>query len=184
MWVSGHATPRPIYSLEREPATQTNIAVKKYTRVVHLTAGRRQLFTFQCSAGAGDCIFLYGKRNENHQLGRRYFVQHRIVSPVKREEFIGNRMSYIILRVRWCNIILYVHAPSEEKSDDSKDSFCEELEQVFNHFPKHHTKILLVDFNAKLGAEGIFKPTTGNDSLHQDGNDNGIRMVNLVTLKI
>ena len=93
-------------------------------------------------------------------------------------------MSYIILRVRWCNIILYVHAPSEEKSDDSKDSFCEELEQVFNHFPKHHTKILLVDFNAKLGAEGIFKPTTGNDSLHQDGNDNGIRMVNLVTLKI
>jgi hypothetical protein len=24
-----------------------------------------------------------------------------------------------------------VHAPSEEKSDDSKGSFCEELEQVF-----------------------------------------------------
>jgi len=38
-----------------------------------------------------------------------------------------------------------VHAPSEEKSDDSKDSFYEELEQVFDHFPKYHTKILLGD---------------------------------------
>jgi len=38
-----------------------------------------------------------------------------------------------------------VHAPSEEKSDDSKDSFYEELEQVFDHFPKYRTKILLGD---------------------------------------
>jgi len=46
-------------------------------------------------------------------------------------------MSYIILRVCWCNnIVLEVHAPSEEKSDDSKDSFYEELEQVFHNFPK------------------------------------------------
>jgi hypothetical protein len=32
-------------------------------------------------------------------------------------------------------IVLNVHAPSEDKSDDSKDSFYEELEQVFDHFP-------------------------------------------------
>ena len=35
-------------------------------------------------------------------------------------------MSYtrIVLRGRWCNIIvLNVHAPSEEKSADSKESF-------------------------------------------------------------
>jgi len=38
-------------------------------------------------------------------------------------------MSYIVLRGCWCNIIvLNVRAPSEEKSDDSKASFCEELE--------------------------------------------------------
>ena len=39
-------------------------------------------------------------------------------------------MSYIVLRVRWCIIIvLNLHAPSEEESDDSEDSFCVELEQ-------------------------------------------------------
>ena len=44
-------------------------------------------------------------------------------------------VSYIVLRVRWCNIVvLNVHAPSEDKSDVSKDSFYEELEQVFDHF--------------------------------------------------
>ena len=37
------------------------------------------------------------------------------------------------------SLVLYrclnVHATSEEKSDDSRDSFYEELEQVFDHFP-------------------------------------------------
>jgi hypothetical protein len=49
-----------------------------------------------------------------------------------------------------------VHAPSEEKSDDSKDSFYEASEHIFYHFPKHHTKILLGKFDAKLGIENIF----------------------------
>jgi len=71
-----------------------------------------------------------------------------------------------------------VHAPSEVKSDDSKDSFYEELQHVIHHFPKYHMKILVGDFNAKLGRENIFKPTIGNDSLHQDSNDNGVRIVN------
>jgi hypothetical protein len=39
-------------------------------------------------------------------------------------------------------------------------------------------KILLGDFNAKLGRENIFKPTIGNASVHKISNDNGIRLVN------
>jgi hypothetical protein len=75
-------------------------------------------------------------------------------------EFVSARMSYIVLRGRWCNIIvLNVHAPSEEKSDESKDGFYEELKQVFNHFCKYHMKIMLGDFNAKVGGENIFKLT-------------------------
>ena len=62
-----------------------------------------------------------------------------------------------------------------------KDSFYEELEQVFDHFPKYDMKILLGDFNAKVGRENIFKSTIGNESLHQDSNDNGVRIVNFAT---
>jgi hypothetical protein len=38
-------------------------------------------------------------------------------------------------------------------------------------------KILLGDFNAKVGREDIFKPTTGNESLDEISNDNGVRLV-------
>jgi hypothetical protein len=41
-----------------------------------------------------------------------------------RVEFVNDRMSHIVLRGSWCNIIvLYVYASNGEKSDDSKDSF-------------------------------------------------------------
>jgi hypothetical protein len=67
-------------------------------------------------------------------------------------------MSYTVLRGHWCSIIvLKVHAPTEEKSDDSKDSFNEELEHVFDHFPTYLMKNLLGDFNAKLRREGYFQ---------------------------
>jgi len=133
---------------------------------------------------AGYYNFFYGKGNENHQLGTGIFVHHRTVSAVKTVEFVSNRMSYIVLRGHWCNIIvLNVHAPSEEKSDDSKARFYEELEQVFYHLPKYHIKILLGNFTEKVERENKFKPTIGNESLNQDSNDNGVRTVNSATSK-
>ena len=51
-------------------------------------------------------------------------------------------------------------------------------------------KIILGDFNAKVGRENIFKPTIGNESLHQDdnnnnnnNNNNSVRIVHLATSK-
>ena len=42
--------------------------------------------------------------------------------------------------------------------------FYEKLEHYFDHFAKYHIKIMLGDFNAKLGRGDIFKPTTGNET--------------------
>jgi len=44
-------------------------------------------------------------------------------------------------------------------------------------------KILLGDFNAKVGRENIFKPTVGNESFHQNSNNNGVRIVNFAISK-
>jgi hypothetical protein len=97
-------------------------------------------------------------------------------------EFVSDRMSYIALRGHWCNIIvLNAHAQTEEKGDNSKDSFYKELEGVFDHIHKYHMKILLGDFNPKVEREDTFKPTIGNESLHQDSKDNGVRVVNFAT---
>jgi hypothetical protein len=75
-------------------------------------------------------------------------------------EFISDRISYIILRGSRCNIIVpNVHAPRADKSDDVKDSFYEKLGGggVFDQFPRYGMKILLGDFNAKVGREDIFE---------------------------
>jgi hypothetical protein len=52
-----------------------------------------------------------------------------------------------------------------------------------DQFPRYDMKILLGDFNAKLGRENIFKSTNRNGSLHEISNDNGVRVVNFGTSK-
>jgi hypothetical protein len=76
-----------------------------------------------------------------------------------------------------------VHAPCEDKSDDVKGNFCEELGCILDQLPKYDMKILLGGFYAKTGREDIFKPTIGNESLHEISNDNGVRVVNFTTSK-
>jgi hypothetical protein len=67
------------------------------------------------TVSAGNCKSFCGKGNDNHQLETGSFVHHRIVSAIKRIEFVIDRVSYIVLRGRWCNIIvLDVRAPSED----------------------------------------------------------------------
>jgi hypothetical protein len=44
-----------------------------------------------------------------------------------------------------------VHAPSEEKSDDSKDRFYEELEKFSEHFRKYRMKMFWENFTQNWG---------------------------------
>ena len=44
-------------------------------------------------------------------------------------------------------------------------------------------KILLRHFSAKLRKEDMFKPTVWNENLHQDSNDNCVRIVDFATSK-
>jgi hypothetical protein len=123
-----------------------------------------------------------GMRNVNK--APVFFIHRRIMSAVKRVEFVRDRMSYIILRGRCYDVIvLNIHYPTEDKIDDVKDTFYKELERVFNKFPKYHMKILLGDFSTIVGREYIFKPTDGNESLHEISSGNGVRVVNFATSK-
>jgi hypothetical protein len=64
---------------------------------------------------------------------------------------------------------LNIHAPKEDKIDDIKDSLYEEIEHVFDKFPKLNENFIR-DFN----AQDIFKPTTGSNNLYKISNNNGL----------
>jgi exonuclease III len=132
---------------------------------------------------AEDYTCFCGQGNRDRPLGTGFFVHNRIVSAVSRVEITSDKM-YIILRGRWCNImVLNMHAPCKDKGDDVKYDFYEVLGRVFDHFPGYDMKTLLGDFSAKVGKESIFKPAIGNESLHEISGDNGVRVVNVATTK-
>jgi hypothetical protein len=96
--------------------------------------------------------------------------------------FVCLFVSYIILRGPWCHIFgLNVHARTEDKIDNVKSSFYQELERTLDKFPKYHKKILFENFSAKIGTEDIFKPITWNESLRETNNDKGLSVVSFAT---
>jgi hypothetical protein len=81
---------------------------------------------------AGEYTFFDGKRNENHELGTDFLCIRESYEQLRGLRLLVIGCQYIILRGRWCHIIvLNVHAPTKDKTDDVKDSFYEELERVF-----------------------------------------------------
>jgi hypothetical protein len=92
-------------------------------------------------------------------------VHKRIISAIKKVEFVSNRILYII--------ILNVHASIEDKID-VKSSFYKISECVFSKFPKYYTQTLFGDLKPKVYREEIFKPIIENESLHKISNNNEV----------
>jgi len=62
----------------------------------------------------------------------------------------------------------------------NEEEFCNLLEQNKNQIARSDIKIILGDFNAKVGKESKHKPTIGNESLCNETNNNGIKMIQFV----
>ena len=48
------------------------------------------------------------------------------------------------------------------QTNKTKDAFYDKLEVMYNRYPRADIKILVGDFNAKVGREGIFGPKSAN----------------------
>jgi hypothetical protein len=66
------------------------------------------------------------------------------MQAVKREEFVRNRMPHTTPNCHLCDIVLNVHASTENKCDHTRDSLNKDINHVFNQFFKYQMKILLV----------------------------------------
>jgi hypothetical protein len=50
---------------------------------------------------AGEYTFFLWQKAGKSSIGNRFFVHHRIISAIKRVEFVSDRISYIVLRGPW-----------------------------------------------------------------------------------
>ena len=76
-----------------------------------------------------------------------------------------------------------MYMPQVRKKAATQKTFLWVIRVGFRSFSKVPCKNSAGDFNAKLGKRDIFKPTIGNESLHQDSNDKGVRIVNFAISK-
>ncbi|PSN36170.1 hypothetical protein C0J52_24216 [Blattella germanica] len=134
------------------------------------------------SQESGKFTLYYGGATKP-EFGTGFLVRSSILSAIRDIKFINVRISYIILKSKRHDFIkVNVYGPSEASDDMIKDEFYEELEYVFDRLSRY-MKIVLGDFNPKVEREDIFRPTIGIFSLHENSNDNGVRLVTFATSK-
>jgi hypothetical protein len=75
-----------------------------------------------------------------------------------------------------------MHVSTNEKPEEKKDLY-NLLNQIICHTASSDIKIILGDFNTKVGKENLYKPTIGNESLHNETNDNGMKMIQFAICK-
>ncbi|KAL4107723.1 hypothetical protein QTP88_018019 [Uroleucon formosanum] len=94
------------------------------------------------------------------------------------------RISLLTIKAYWFNFtIISVHAPTEEKTQEEKYDFYDELTSVVDGIPNNRIVVILRDLNAKVGKELIFKPTIGHHILHEVTNNNGLNLIDFATGK-
>jgi len=83
-------------------------------------------------------------------------VHDRTLPNVKTFSAFNDRICYIRLVGKVFDlIIINCYAPTDEKDEDIKGKFYEELERVYDTLPLHCIKIEVGDVNAKVGRENI-----------------------------
>jgi hypothetical protein len=74
-----------------------------------------------------------------------------------------------------------VHAPTEDKNEEEKGAFYDDLGKTYKECPGRDAKIIIGDLNAKTGRENIYRQTIGKYSGHTKSNGNGIRLINFAS---
>jgi len=105
-----------------------------------------------------ETTIFYGSCTDQRQLETGFAVHKDLVPVVKEFKDINPRISMLTIETQLFDIsFMNVHTPTEDKSQDEKDTFYEQLESTLNSILSNRIQIVLGDLNAKVGKETIFR---------------------------
>ncbi|EJU6350860.1 endonuclease/exonuclease/phosphatase family protein, partial [Salmonella enterica] len=130
------------------------------------------------------CDLYYSCHPSKHEFGVGFAVRGKARYCVTRWTPINERLCMLRLKSKFYNIsIICAHAPTEDANEEVKDFFYEQLDKAYSTIPVYDMKLVLGDFNSKVGKEDIYKGTIGMHSLHNITNDNGLRLISFAAAR-
>ena len=114
-------------------------------------------------------LFSSWLESKKHEFHCSFYVSGEFLKCVKDFKIINERICYLRLKAKWFSCTLInVHATTNKKTEEIKEEFYNLLEQNIAQIVGSDIKIIVGDFNANVGKESIYKPTIGNENLHNE----------------
>lgn len=130
------------------------------------------------------CDIYFSCHERYKTLGCGFVVGTRLRHMVIDWTPVNERLCTIRIKAKFFNIsLICAHAPIEDAEEAVKDAFYSQLEGAYQRCPQRDIKIILGDFNAKIGKDSTYGGTIGCHSLHETSTDNGTRLIDMAVEK-
>jgi hypothetical protein len=114
-----------------------------------------------------------------------FVVERNVKRNVLDLKAVDERMCVLRIKTKFQNLsFVKVHAATEGKEELEKEAFYQKEEEVYNSCHSSDIKIVLGDWNAKVGIEEIYQGLIGKHSVHLNANNNGQSLVDFAAAKI
>ncbi|CAH2097040.1 unnamed protein product [Euphydryas editha] len=128
-----------------------------------------------------DYTVYYSCAEKQGAYGTGFMISKKIKECVLGFEPVNERMCKLRIKGKLYNTTyICTYAPTEDATDEYKETFYEDLQNLCNKVPKYDALCVIGDFNAKVGKEDIYSGVIGKESLHEKSSDNDERICNFV----
>ncbi|KAL5246977.1 hypothetical protein ACHWQZ_G018993 [Mnemiopsis leidyi] len=134
--------------------------------------------------GNGAVLMFSGRADGVRRSGVGIILSKKMKNSLISYTPVSDRVMTARLHSKHINIsVTVVYAPTEDAEPGTKDAFYRELNDVQSELPAHDIKLVLGDFNARVGRDNEAHPgVIGTHSYHMESNDNGKRMLDFCAM--